>query len=401
MNILLISKYAAPPSYSKMPARLYILAKKFVSLGNSVTLITSDSNHLSDFPVTNHIYNYEETDGISIVWLKTMKYLKTASVRRVLRWFDFELKLFFFPRKKLNPDVIIVSSLSILTIVYGVFLKNKYKCKLVFEIRDIWPLTMTEEAGYSRLHPFVIFLSWIEKYGYKKADLIVGTMPKLDLHVYNILGYSRPFHCSPLGYDVLNYNDNLSISNVKLNKKFIIGYAGSIGITNDLENFIDSIELLKNNKDIHFKIVGSGDLKLKFQQQLNDCDNVSFLSRIPQSEVQNFLQNCDAVFLSTKKSEVWKYGQSMNKIVEYMLAGKPIIASYSGYQSMVNEANCGEFLQVDSPYDLVNIFIKYSKFSNHKINALGLSGKQWLIKHRTYTTLAKDYVFAIKNVSLK
>ncbi len=35
----------------------------------------------------------------------------------------------------------------------------------------------------------------------------------------------------------------------------------------------------------------------------------------------------------------------MNKVVEYMLAGKPIIASYTGYPSMINEAECGYFVK--------------------------------------------------------
>lgn len=45
MNILCISKYASPPNYSKMPARLFVLAKEFIKLGHNATLITSNSNH--------------------------------------------------------------------------------------------------------------------------------------------------------------------------------------------------------------------------------------------------------------------------------------------------------------------------------------------------------------------
>jgi len=55
MNIWLISKYAAPPQYAKFPARLFLLAREFVKLGNRATLITSDSNQFSDFPNTNNV----------------------------------------------------------------------------------------------------------------------------------------------------------------------------------------------------------------------------------------------------------------------------------------------------------------------------------------------------------
>jgi glycosyltransferase involved in cell wall biosynthesis len=298
MNILCISKYASPPNYSKMPARLFILAKEFIKLGHNTTLITSDSNHFSTYPNTDNIHNFENVEGVSLCWIKTKKYIKTASLARVLSWFDFERKLFKLDLKKINkPDVIIVSSLSIFSIIYGYFLKKKFNSFLVFEIRDIWPLTMTEEGGFSKWHPLVLLIGFIEKFGYKKADLVVGTMPRLDLHVKNILGYERPFHCSPLGFDPINYQEAIIEYNpfdgVFPKNKVIVGYAGSMGITNALEPLIETIKLLENNENIHFMLVGSGDLKATFEDKLKKFANVTFLPRIGQNEVKYFLQKCD------------------------------------------------------------------------------------------------------------
>lgn len=282
MNILCISKYASPPNYSKMPARLFVLAREFVKLGHKATLITSNSNHFSTYPHTRKIYNFETVENVHLCWIKTKKYIKTASIARVLSWLDFERKLFELDLKKIDkPDVIIVSSLSIFSIIYGYYLKRKFKSFLVFEVRDIWPLTMTEEGGFSKWHPLVILIGVIEKFGYKKADLVAGTMPRLNLHVKNILGYEKPFHCSPLGFDPVNYKEKLIDNNpfdeTFPKNKIIIGYAGSMGITNALEPFIETIKLLKDDKNIHFMLVGSGDLKSTFQKQLKECANVTFL----------------------------------------------------------------------------------------------------------------------------
>ncbi|SPP31955.1 hypothetical protein ARAF_1623 [Arsenophonus endosymbiont of Aleurodicus floccissimus] len=86
--------------------------------------------------------------------------------------------------------MIIVSSLSLLTIINGLFLKKKYKCKLIFEIRDIWPLTIVEEEKFSKYNPFVQFLSLIEYIGYRYLDAIVGMMPNLIENVDNIVRYN-------------------------------------------------------------------------------------------------------------------------------------------------------------------------------------------------------------------
>jgi len=403
MNIWCISKYASLPKYGT-GARLFFLAKEFQFLGHSTTLITSDSNHLANYPDTKDIYNFEKQDNVSILWIKTRKYIKTASLARILSWFDFEKKLFQLDRKKLDkPDVVIVSSLSLLTIIHGYYLKRKYESFLVFEIRDIWPLTMTEEGGFSRWHPLVLFLGWIEKFGYKNSDLIVGTMPKLDLHIKNILGYKKSFFCSPLGFEPNNYKNDFSAVNLFDNlfpkDKIIIGYAGSMGITNALVPFINSIKLLKNNDTIHFMLVGSGALKNNFEDELREYTNVTFLGRIEQNKVKYFLNKCDILYLSTQHSIVWNYGQSMNKVVEYMLASKPIIASYSGYPSMINEAQCGYFIDSEDPKDIQKAILDIVNLSQKKRDSMGERGRKWIYKNRQYSKLAKDYLYAINRIN--
>lgn len=400
MNILCISKYASPPNYSKMPARLFILAKEFIKLGHNTTLITSDSNHFSLYPNTENTYNFETVEGVSLCWVKTKKYVKTASLARVLSWFDFEKKLFKLDLNKIEkPDVVLVSSLSIFSIIYGYYLKKKFNSFLVFEIRDIWPLTMTEEGGFSKWHPLVLLIGFIERFGYKKADLVVGTMPRLDLHVKNILGYERPFHCSPLGFDPINYQEEIIEYNpfdgVFPKNKVIVGYAGSMGITNALEPFIETIKVLKDKENIHFMLVGSGDLKENFEQELKNFKNVTFLARIGQNEVKYFLQKCDILYLSTKDSKVWEYGQSMNKVVEYMIAGKPIIASYTGYPSMINEANCGYFENTSNYNDLKEKILSIVNLDKNQIKELGNNGKKWIYENRKYSKLAKEYILRI------
>ena len=45
-------------------------------------------------------------------------------------------------------------------------------------------------------------------------------------------------------------------------KKITIGYAGSMGITNALDNFIETIISMKDNPNVKFALVGSGDLRI-------------------------------------------------------------------------------------------------------------------------------------------
>ncbi|NOH65235.1 glycosyltransferase family 4 protein [Vibrio rotiferianus] len=402
MNIWCISKYASIPRYGAA-ARLYYLAREFVKSNGQVVLLTSDANHLCQYPSTNDRYNYVKEEGVDICWIKTLKYEKTASIKRVASWFDFEFKLFAMDKNRFNsPDVVIVSSLSLLSIIYGYYLKNKYNAKLVFEIRDIWPLTLIEEGGFSNKHPLSILLGIIEKFGYRKADLIVGTMPRLDLHVEEVLGYKKEVFCSPIGIDHTELDSaERSVPDIEHlfpKNKTIVGYAGSMGISNNLDTYIDTIEHYKYREDVHFVLVGSGDLKSKFMKRLDKNNNVTFVPKIKQSEVQYFLSMCDLLYLSTHDSKVWRYGQSMNKVVQYMLSGKPIIASYNGAHSMIDEASCGVYIPCNDMKELKTALDYFCDKTDEQRSEIGSRGRKWILKNRVYDVLADNYLKEIHKI---
>ena len=200
-TIWIVSKYISAAQHG-FESRLFAIAREMKAAGRIPVIIASDSNHLGTFPRFGKLYTREVIDGCETWWIRTLKYSTTASLRRVLSWFDFEFKLLMMPKTLLpKPDVIVVSSLSLLTVLNGLLLRRKYRCKLVFEVRDIWPLTMVEEGGYGRYNPFVVLLAWIERLGYRKADCVVGTMPNLAEHVANVTGASIRCECIPLGFD--------------------------------------------------------------------------------------------------------------------------------------------------------------------------------------------------------
>lgn len=390
-----ISKYATPPKYG-YGARLYYIAKEFIKFDTEVLLIGSDSLHLATFPQTDSKYNYENIEGVPYLWIKTRKFKKTASIQRLVSWIDFEHKLCKLNLKQFNiPDVVIISSLSLLTINYGLYIKKKYNCKLVFEIRDIHPLYLTEEFGVSKWNPYIMYLRRIEKKGYRKSDLIVGTMPNLKQHVYESIKQEKNVIHSPIGIPEIWQNG--IVKNTEIDKlfptdnKFIVGYAGSMGVSNNLEAFIQAIKEMSKETEIHFVLVGSGDLREKYIEEFTGYKNVTIGPRISQKDIPYFLSKCDVLYLSGQKSKVWDYGQSLTKLIDYMMASKPVIASYSGYESMLNEANSGTFIPVGESKPIINSIMFYKRMNKSERDLYGLRGRKWVLKNRDYSDIAKSY----------
>ena len=72
--------------------------------------------------------------------------------------------------------------------------------------------------------------------------------------------------------------------------KFIIGYSGTVGIANNLDYLLDAAEILKENNEIHFIILGNGGEKQRLQKRVKalSLTNVTFLEAIPKEEIDKF-----------------------------------------------------------------------------------------------------------------
>lgn len=396
-----VTKYFSPATDTTPGGRAWFLLKEMAQRGHKVIVITSDSNNLVEVPTLKQAVTVSQQEGVQLVWLKTMKYGVAKSYLRILSWFHFEWNLWRLNKKQLpEPDAIVVSSLSLLTVLNGLWLKRKYKCKLIFEVRDIWPLTIIEEGGVSKYNPFVRFLAWVERLGYKKSDAIIGTMPNLEPHVRNVSSSQAPVYCVPMGVATEQV-----VANQPLDQDYIAHYlsssamkvvhAGTIGITNALEVFFQAAEKMQDNASVQFILVGDGALKQHFIEHYGDLPNVVFAPKVTRSQVASVLEHADIVYFSAFPSLVWEYGQSLNKLIDYMLSATPVVASYSGFPSMVNEAECGYFVPAGDVEALVEKLQQLSTLSIEQRKEMGHKGKDWLLQNRSYSTLANKFSKAV------
>lgn len=392
-----ISKYFAPKTPTSPGGRGWFLMEQLARRGIKPVVITSDSNALIDKPDLQRSVTVEDTEGVSVVWLRTMKYQVAKSARRILSWFHFEFKILALDKRLLpKPDVIIVSSLSLLTVFSGLWLKWKYGCRLVFEVRDIWPLTIVEEGGFKTSNPFIKLLAFVERLGYEKSDAIIGTMPNLAEHVRRVSRSEAPVFCVPMGVSDGHLQDQRELSSDYTEKylsseRLKVVHAGTVGITNALDVFFQAASRLKSDDRFEFVIVGDGPLKEQFQKEYSHLSNIVFAPKVDRHEVQSALAHCDIVYFSVFPSKVWDYGQSLNKVIDYMLSAKPVIASYSGFPSMITEAGCGSFVPAGDVDALVEELRRFARMNASDRDAMGRQGRTWLLENRTYDKLADEF----------
>jgi glycosyltransferase involved in cell wall biosynthesis len=405
-DIVVVSKYAILPSYG-ISSKIFQTANTLSNHFNTL-LITSNSNHLASFPKSKAIYNKEQFEHLNSIWINTLDYKNSKSIKRILSWFDFEWKLSLLKVDPLSPPrIVLISSLSIFTIHWALRLKKKYGTKVVFEVRDIYPLTLTSELNVSRWNPVVLLMSYLEKRGYQESDLIVGTMPHLDKHVKHILGYQKTTFYSPIGLS--SYHKSTGTSEIKINRQsliqdinyyssLIIMYSGSIGESNYLESFVRVIKGSNSNLNYYFVLVGSGDYLDKYKQELKECSNVHFTGRVAPQDVKCYLEQADVLYLSVKPSIIWEYGQSMNKVLDYMMSGKPIIASYDGIPNMLDEIEHNIIIPSNDDVALINALEQSLEYLKQPNEELKKKSRQLIEENYTYDVINKNYLQQIQRL---
>ncbi|MBF4317793.1 glycosyltransferase WbuB, partial [Vibrio anguillarum] len=156
-TVWIVQQYASTPA-TGIGGRHYYLGRELVKLGYKVYLIASASHHLlREKPVLNQPFKIETLEeGFYFVWVNMPDYTEAHSKQRALNWFLFPWQIQKLARKIADkPDAVLSSSPSLIAFLGAQRLAKKFKARLVFEVRDIWPLTLTEIGGYSPKHHFI------------------------------------------------------------------------------------------------------------------------------------------------------------------------------------------------------------------------------------------------------
>jgi glycosyltransferase involved in cell wall biosynthesis len=243
-------------------------------------------------------------------------------------------------------------------------------------------------------HPAVRFLGWFEKIGYKKSDCIVSLLPNSRAHIESVAGKKVDFQYIPNGIDenLLKSEELPEKFDEKIPEdKFVIGYAGTIGLANALEYLVEAAIMLEKDPRFFFVIVGDGYLKKDLEKIAKNSTNILFIPKIKKSQVQNVLKIFDACFVGRSDSDLYKHGVSANKYFDYMLACKPILDSNNFIKDPVEMSGCGIIVKPESANDIVNGILKLKSMSNAERFEMGKKGLKYIKENHDISKLAFQY----------
>lgn len=372
-------------------------------------LVSSRSTIVKSFPAFKERIKLEAFGDLTNAIMNGPEIGLGFNIRRIWSWIWFEIQILrsFKQIRRWQPNVIVVSSLSILTFLTGVILKWLLRVPLVVEVRDIYPLTLVEVGGFGKWNPAVIFLGWVEKLGYRNADAILSSLPNLAPHVRNRIGTSKPVVYLPMGYSpeflehsapsekALNSLDELA----RYKDAFSVGYCGSVGVANALLEPLQAFQSLAIDlPNVHFWIVGDGPLLSEYIQEFGSSPNIHFLGNHPKTDVPHLLKHFDVAINPWLDKPIYRFGISPNKWIDYMMAAKPILVPYSGYRFLIDEEEIGWFVPPCDPAAFRDAILRLNQLPSKELVRFGRNGKQYLESNLGYRKLAGKLEALLKQV---
>lgn len=204
--------------------------------------------------------------------------------------------------------------------------------RFIFDEHDLCPEVYLSKKDDFKQDAIYRILIWLQKMTYKTADVVISTNESYRKIAQERGGVpaDRLFVVRS-GPDLKRLKSTTPREELKRGKPHLICYLGTMGPQDGVDYLLKSIAHLKyqlKRDDFHVAIIGGGimfeELK-KLAQQLHLEDVVTFTGRIADAEVMQYLSTADVCVCPDPKNPLNDVS-TMNKTLEYMVFGKPIVA---------------------------------------------------------------------------
>ena len=412
MRILEVCHYAGSPAHG-MSLRPYHMAREWVRRGHEVTLVAADHAHVrSRNPEIQGDRQWETLDGIRYLWLRTPPYAGNGA-RRALNIFTFVLRLRLMARelaRDLEPDVVIASSTYPLDIVPALAIARAARARLIFEVHDLWPLSPIELGGMSRAHPFILLMQWAEYQACTMADQVVSLLPLAKDHLVAHGMAPDKFAHIPNGVVLEDWADGgpglpeehrAVLEAWRAAGCLIVGYTGAHGLANALDVLLDAAKRMGDSK-VRWLLVGWGPERERLMARVADegIPNVTFLPPVGKRQMPALLRAMDILYIGMRRIPIYRFGMSPNKLIDYLMAGRPVIQGVEAGNDITLEAGCGLSIAPEDPEAVCRAVRELAALGPEGRAALGARGRAHALAHHDYSQLAERFL-AIMGTGLR
>jgi len=405
MKILYITQYFLPETCAPSN-RAYATIKHLSDSGHHVTVLTEMPNHPRGIifkPYRKKIFIHENMDGFDVLrtWIYTSS--KKNFITRILFYISFMIfGLLTALLTWRDYDLVFVSSPPLFVGGIGITIKKLFpKIKFIFEVRDLWP-DVAVEMGELNNPKFIKLSTKLAKECYILADSVIPVTyyfrDEINKKGVNI----NKLNVVRNGTDINNWSRVQDTTDLEMkynpDNKFVVMYAGNLGLAQGVETILQAANILKDTKDIQFLIIGDGPEREKLHSIHKELHltNVVFIEEQPREEIARFLSIADCGIVPLIKSNVFK-GTIPSKLFDYLACEVPVLIGVDGEaRAILEESEAGYFYEPEEHNDLTE---KIMLLKNREdLSQMGKIGRRFVEKYYDRKVLAAKIETIISNL---
>jgi len=316
-KILIITSYF-PPETGAASNRIFHLATGLENQNFKVSVITPLPNYPKGRVFDDYRGKFKQTSTEKNVTIHRLWLYASNSKNKLLRLFtmiSYSISLIWFFIWNKIPETVIVQSPPLLVAFTCMLCLQRKKRKLVLNVSDLWPIAGLELGAFKKNFSYKM-LEKIERFNYKKADLVLGQSQEILVHVKSLFPEKATFLYRNYPDFELPELKEPSISGDKIT----IVYAGLLGIAQGIYKLCESLDY----SNIEFHIYGGGAEKEKIVQFISENPDLPIVyhGEVTRSELHNALLCYDITIIPLLNRI---YGSVPSKIFEYAKLGLPML----------------------------------------------------------------------------
>jgi len=382
MHILLIHQAFVSPDDAG-GTRHYELARRFVDAGQQFSIVASDLSYLSGKKCAA-ADRVQDFDGVKVRRAWTYSSLHRSFAWRIVSFLSFMISSVWAALKVKNVDLVIGTSPPIFQAVSAwVISVVKWK-PFLLEIRDLWP-EFAVDMGVLK-NPVLIWLARrLERFLYARANHMLVNSPAYRDYLISLGIPAEKISFIANGVDPEMFHVDRPAGGLRdeygLHDKFIVTYAGAMGMANNLEVVLDAAARLNDLPDVHFLMVGDGKDRSKLEdlaQQMH-VHNVTFTGSRPKSQMPAVLAESDVCLAVLRDIPMFRTTYP-NKVFDYMAAARPVVLAIDGViRQVIEAANGGIPVPPGNPQAMADA-VRTLHENRHRSEEMGRDARDYVIK---------------------
>jgi len=393
MKILVVTQYFWPENF-----RINDLVLGLKERGHEVKVMTGLPNYPGGCFFTGYSFFgplIETYENIPVFRVPILPRGNGSGIRLMLNFISFLFfACLFAPLHRLGSvDLILIYEPSPITVCLpALWLKKLKSAPVMFWMQDLWPESLSA-TGAIRSKKIIKMVDILVRFIYRGCDWILIQSRAFTEPVLRQGGNSQRILYFPNSaeelYGPVKLESNAS-EHALMPEGFCVTFAGNIGAAQDFGTILDAADLLKEQTEINWVIIGDGRMfpwvkRHATKRGLNET--VHLLGRYPAEAMPRFFALSDVLLVTLKKEPIFAL-TIPSKVQSYLACAKPIIAALDGEGArVVKEAGAGLTCKTENPKALAEAVLKLHNMSKVERKEMGKKGRSYFEKHFERETL--------------